>query len=141
MNMQQAAIALNGNQYGAEGSKELWRTMRADGLVAIFGASDDLAELRGAIDDEVEIGSNGGGILLTKDGLFQHECDNDGCPHEKRLMDKALEIEACFDDSGYTWTYRTKLPHATFEIMEGDEKYCRGIVIDMDDVRMACDVA
>jgi len=37
-------------------------------------------------------------------------------------------------EDGYSWTYRTDIPHATFEIVEDGEPYCRGIVIDVADL-------
>jgi hypothetical protein len=49
---EEAAAELDANQYGNEGSKDLFARMKAAGLVAVFGASDDLMEFRGAIYDE-----------------------------------------------------------------------------------------
>lgn len=80
MSPKDAADALNGNEYRQEGSRELFAAMKAAGLVAVFGASDDLAELRGAINDEIG-GFGGLTIYLTPAGLLTNDCDNDQCPH------------------------------------------------------------
>jgi len=72
MDTKEAAAQLDGSQYGQEGSRELFAAMKAAGLVAVFGASDDLVEFRGAIDDEV--GAYGGTTIpLTSDGLLVNE--------------------------------------------------------------------
>jgi hypothetical protein len=40
-------------------------------------------------------------------------------------------IEAIWGKDGYSWTYKTDIPHATFDIFEDGEKFCRGIVFDI----------
>lgn len=132
----EAAQKLNGNQYLKEGTKELFAEMKASGLVAVFGASDDLMEFRGAIDDEVGCYS-GGDAYLTPEGLLQNDCDNDGCPHFERAKDSAAVIEAVFGEEGFTFIYQTKIPHQTFIIKEDDDDYCRGIVFALADVPAA----
>lgn len=99
--------------------------------MVLFGASDDLAEFRGAI--EYEMGSCGDFTIRIADVkvLERHEdCECEYCGFDK-LKERAVEIKALWDKNGYSWSYETKIPHATFEIMEGKEKYCRGIVFDL----------
>lgn len=134
MDVAEAATALDGSEYRNEGSKELFAAMKAAGLVAVFGASDDLMEFRGAIDDEV--GCYGGGTAyITSDGLFEPSCDNDDCPHEKRLREMAQTIDAIFGEKGFTFYYETDIPHETFIINEDGEPYCQGIVFALADVQ------
>lgn len=134
MTKEEAAAALNGCEYGEEGCKELFAQMGADGLVAVFGASDDLMEFRGAIYDE--IGCYGGGTAyLTRAGLLNRICNNYDCPHERDREKIAPRIEANWDDGhGFAWTYTTEIPHAKFIVKEGDELYCEGIVFALSDV-------
>lgn len=133
MDVKAAADALNRNQYGEEGSDELFREMKESGLVAVFGASDDLMEFRGAIYDE--IGSfDGGTAYFDANGLLQNECDNDDCPHFERLKKQAKTIEARWcpeGGDGVSWDYVTSIPHAIFDIVEDEEIYCRGIVFQL----------
>jgi hypothetical protein len=129
----EAAAALDGNEYGKEGSKELFAVMKAAGLVAVYGASDDLMEFEGAINDEVGC-NNGGTAYLTNGGLVENDCDNDDCPHFERLKKTAATIHAKWDDGGFSWRYETKIPHVKFVIKEGDENYCEGIVFALADV-------
>jgi hypothetical protein len=129
-----AAARLNGNQYREEGSKDLWEAMETAGLVAVFGASDDLMEFRGAINDEVGC-YNGGTAYLTKAGLVTNDCENDDCPHFKRAKKSASTISARWcKKEGFSWDYLTDIPHSKFVIKEDDENYCEGIVFALDDV-------
>jgi len=134
MNMHEAAAELHGNEYGREGSRDLWASMKASGLVAIFGASDDLTEFRGAIYDEA-----GAGEVtehrLTQKGLPENDCDDSDCPYFRKLLKNIpVAVTARWDHEGYSWFIETDLPHAPFDIVEDDEKYCRGVVIALADL-------
>lgn len=134
MTRDEAAAALDGGQYREEGSRDLFAAMKAAGLVAVFGASDDLMEFRGAIDDEVGA-YDGGTAYLTGAGLLENDCGNDRCPHFERAKERAKTIEAVWSPEGenLSWVYGTEIPHATFQINEDDEPYCRGIVFSLSD--------
>lgn len=131
------AQVLNGREYGKEILKEEELQAKAAGLVVIFGASDDLMELRGAIHDEFSC--YGGGIALTdKKGVLPYrediETDEDLKDYWARVP-HARAIDALWSkEDGISWTYRTNIPHAIFEVMEGDDIYCRGIVINVADL-------
>lgn len=131
------AERLNGREYTEEITKDEEAEAKIAGLVVVFGASDDLMEFRGAIRDELGA-YNGttalvysGGVLPERDNIDSDD-DDALCAYFKN-KDSALEIDAVWDDNtgGYSWTFKTAIPHATFDIMEGDEKYCRGIVFDL----------
>lgn len=129
LTVQAAAEALNNSEYRQEGSRELWASMKAAGLVAVFGASDDLMELRGAIDDEVGA-YNGTTVFLTPTGLLE-ECESD-CPHSRHAAKQAVGLSAVWCAVGEpAWTYKTAIPHETFNVLEDGEPYCRGIVFDL----------
>lgn len=133
MTRDEAAARLNGTKYGEEGSPELFAEMKAAGLVAVFGASDDLMELRGALNDEADC-YGGAVILITNKGLLKSECECGDCPYFERLSEKAPNIEAVWDNGGFSWTYDTAIPHAKFQVIEDDEGYCEGIVFALADV-------
>jgi hypothetical protein len=129
MNIYEFADKLTGRQMGFEISRAEELQAKELGFVVIFGASDDLAEIRGAIDDEVGC-FDGGMILLDKNGLFE-DCDCE-CKHSEAAKEKTKSVEAVWDDgTGLSWSYKTDIPHATFEIVEDGEPYCRGIVFDI----------
>lgn len=105
-------------QYRNEVSLMAAAVAEENGLVVVFGASDDLCEIRGAEDDEID-------------------CFDGG---EATIAGAKVKINWCKD--GYSWTYDTDIPHECFDVYEDGEKYCRGIVFSISDVRLpASDVA
>lgn len=126
------AAKLNGREYRQEITKEECAEAKAYGLVVVFGASDDLMEFRGAIEDEMGAW-DGVTAYLTSDGLVENKCE-DGCPYFEEKKSNAVELHSIWDRDGYSWVYETAIPHETFEIMDGGDKYCRGIVFALADV-------
>lgn len=135
MNKEQLAAQLDGREYGNEITDDEEAQAKAAGLVVVFGYSDDNMELRGSIYDELGC-YNGGTAYLDKHGLIQSDCDQgEDCPYFKRAQAGAATINAEWGKDGYSWTYKTDIPHATFEIVEDGEKFCRGIVFSLADVK------
>lgn len=133
MDIHEAARELNGSEYREEGSPEFFAAMKAAGLVAVFGASDDLMEIRGAVDEE--IGAYGGGeAFFTKAGLLRNECDEDDCPYHARERNAAVTVKAIWGEGGFSWRYETVIPHAKFVVNEDGEAYCEGIVFALSDM-------
>ena len=134
MTKEELAGMLNGRAYGDEITKPEERLAKEDGLVVVFGYSDDNVELRGAIKDEVGA-YDGGSVFVTSAGMLANKCEDEDCPYFEAEKGKAHKIEALWcAEEGYSWTYKTDIPHATFEIQEGGEPYCRGIVFALADV-------
>lgn len=136
MNAKDFATRLNGRAYRSEISKDEAAQASAAGLVVVYGASDDLMEFEGQISDEIGA-YEGTTAYLNKSGLLLNECDNDDCPYHKREKDSASTIKALWcneGDNGPTWSYKTEIPHETFDIFDGDEYYCRGIIFALKDV-------
>jgi hypothetical protein len=122
------AKKLNGREYGHEITPEEETEAKENNLVVVFGASDDLMEFRGAIYDEFDAW-NGTVIDLYKDGLI------DITPAKTMENNLDQKIEAIWDPpeyEGVSWVYLTKIPHATFDVMEDGEVYCKGIVFSLD---------
>jgi hypothetical protein len=134
MTKEELAKRLDGREIEAEVCADEEAEIKASGLVVVFGASDDLIEFRGAIHGEddgcVE-------VFINMEGLMESECGDNDCPHFGRMTRSASKIKAlwCEEEGGPAWTYKTNIPHASFNIMEGEEVYCRGIVFDIRDVR------
>lgn len=126
MNAKELAEKLNGNQYGNEITKELEIIAKNSDLVVVFGASDDLCEFRGAIYDEA--GCYGGGeVMFDKYGNFAYVDDGDDpLPNT---------INAIWNKQGYSWIYETKIPNEQFDIFDGSDKYCAGIVFSLNDCK------
>lgn len=96
---------LNGREYGNEITPFEEQRAKELGFVVVFGYSDDNTEFRGAYEEEI------------------------GCYDGGRVYeDTDKYIDAVWCDGEYSWTYKTNIPHATFDIYEDGEKYCKGIV-------------
>lgn len=101
------ADKLNGREYRNEMTLTEEQQAKELGFVVLFGSSDDLAEFRGAYEDERDCFD--GGRVFEKNGYY---------------------INAVWCEGEYEWTYKTNIPHATFDIFEDGEKYCKGIVFE-----------
>lgn len=132
MTKEELAAQLNGRTIGWEITDDEAKQAAADRLVVVFGASDDLCEFRGDIQDEVDC-HGGTEILLHNRDLYDPECCDD-CPHEKRLAAKLPRIKTLWCDRGADWSYDIPWPHALFHIYEDGELYCIGAVFSTDDV-------
>lgn len=136
---QELAALINGREYMNEITKPEEAEAKASGLVVIFGYSDENVELRGALHDEISA-YEGRAFALTSAGILakwdRHEEKNKAGAMEwfEKSRLPSVEIEAIWDKDGYSWTYKTELPHATFDIMEDGEKFCRGIVFRLSDL-------
>lgn len=108
MTIYEFAEILNCRGYGNEITPSEEQIAKKLGFVVVFGYSDDNAEFRGAICDEV------------------------GCYDGGRVYeDGDRYIDAVWCEGNFDWEYRTNIPHATFDIYDAfDEKYCRGIVFE-----------
>ena len=127
------AALLDGMEYGKEISEHDLEYAKVNGAVIVFGASDDLMEFMGAIEDEISC-FEGSTAYLDKNGLIENKCDNEDCPYFREELLHAKTIRAIWGSGGYSWIYETDIPHETFEIIEEGEKYCRGIVFFMGDI-------
>lgn len=92
-------------------------------LLIIHGASDDLVIIDGFITEQLDA-YDGLEFYLSSNGEISL---NDGIGGEL--------IEAIFSPEylDTTWLFETEIPHATFDIMEDGELYCRGLVIDLNE--------
>ena len=112
MNIYEFASGLNGRAYDSE-IITTFEEQRAKelGFVVVYGYSDDNAEFRGAYEEE--IGCYDGGRVF-KCGEYY--------------------IDAVWCEGEFAWTYNTNIPHATFDIFDDEEKYCKGIVFELKDM-------
>ena len=138
MDAKELAAKLNGREYLHEITRGEAELAKASGLVVVYGASDDLIEFRGAIHDEGDC-YDGGEILFAVAGALPSwdsasECEESAQEYFERKA-KARTITALWaKEPGYSWTYKTDIPHETFEIVEDGEPYCRGIIFNIGDI-------
>ncbi len=130
------AKALDGMEYGARIPNEIITRAKESGIVIVYGASDDLMEFEGAIIDEVGV-YEGGTAYVSKRGIYNTENYNsscEDCPRLKRSLEECKTVEALWAEGEYSWSYKTEIPHAEFDILEDGEKYCRGIVFALANI-------
>lgn len=131
-NVKKWAEKLDGREYGSELTEIEEKELEALGLVVVLGASDDLCEFRGAIDDEVGC-FDGEDIYVNAEGLIANNMDM----FDNFVPENSPEfvlIKACWDCDGYSWSYETDIPHESFDILDDGEPYCRGIIFSVDDM-------
>ncbi len=122
---------LNGREYGFhQFTKEEIRMAEENGLVIVYGASDDLMEFEGAIQDEGYC-YDGGKVYFDKNGVSM-----DGSK-KVNVIEARWCDEKRVDENGNTiiWTYVTDIPHETFMIYEDGDPYCEAIVFRLDDLK------
>ena len=136
MTIEQAAALLNGFEYPAREIEQHHVALKAAGLVAVFGQSDDLMEFRGAIYGEIGAW-DGATAYVDSEGLMPSWDDarreEDAAADYLRRKPQMQAIEAVWspDEPAASWLIRTDIAHATFDIMEDGDLYCRGIVFDL----------
>lgn len=139
MNAKELAALLTGREYRDEITREEEAQAKAAGLVVVFGASDDLLELRGAIHDEAGT-YDGGTVRVDRVGIVPafEDIDRDDQEELRRYFKRengGVEIEALWaSEPGYSWIIKTSIPHETFEIVEDGDSYCRGVVFALADL-------
>ncbi len=111
MTKEELAAMLNNRAYFYETTPEIERLAKDNNLLIVFGNGDDLCEFCGAIDEEFDCYE--GGTITHKD------------------LQKPIEALWC-SGRDCSWSYETELPHAEFNIYEGDELYCIGMVVDLN---------
>ena len=125
--VKEIAEKLNGIAYG-ENVREIETEAKEHGVVIVMGASDDLMEFSGAIEDEGGC-FDGGDVYFDRDGVSQDDT-------ERANVIEALWCEG-HDENGIkaTWSYNTEIPHETFKVFEDEELYCIGIVFSVEDLK------
>lgn len=135
MTAHELANILDGREYRKEMTKEEEALAKEAGLFVLFGYSDDCVEVRGAYSEEISAWE-GTTILfdpVNKCLLINHCPSGDDCPHWSPYAERAVEVEALWcQEPPYSWTFQTAIPHATFDVIEDGEKFCRGIVFHAD---------
>lgn len=99
-----------------------------NGIVIVYGMSDDLVEMEGAICDEGDCWQ--GGLIHVKaiaGGGIVHNCERSNVFSflAKRCKDK--------DENGniIPWTYDVPIEHETFMVYDEGRPYCRGFVFSV----------
>lgn len=112
MTLKEFASLLDGREYRCEITPSEEALAKELGFVVVFGYSDDNAELRGAINDEIN---------CFDGGVLEHED-----------LPAGIYADWCPEDIDCAWAYGTSIPHEKFCIYDHGELYCVGIVCDIN---------
>lgn len=141
MDTDELAALITGRKYPFEMTDDEKREARKSGLVVAYGDSDDRLEFEGAISHEFSAW-RGTTVYLNDECLIVNSCCEEDCPYYEEEKRGAVELTAVWNN-GYersnnrgepSWTIKTDIPHATFDIMEDSECQSRGIVFSMTDL-------
>lgn len=139
MTAEEFARLLDGREYGDEMSEEENELAAENRLFVFFGYSDDNLEIKGIIDDEIGA-YEGIEICIAKTvntpywSIVNEEMKAIANNFVKNLKNFVVKALWCPDDLDTSWLITTDVPHATFDIMEDDDLFCRGIVVSESDV-------
>lgn len=128
MDAKEIAEMLDGIDYGElvneRGKvKEIFELAEESDLVIVHGASDDLMEFRGAIEDEADC-YDGGDVFFDEDGI--------GIDAED--AENLITAVWADEEQKASWTYETDIPHEEFKVYDEGVLYCIGIVFSVDDL-------
>jgi hypothetical protein len=128
----QAAQFMNGRQYREETTRDFVEKLKLSGLVAVYGASDDLVEFEGAICDEFGVGQE---IILVDGKVLTSACEDENCPYFKKLSKSATSrVFGDWTDAGFVAS--TTIPNSVkFTIMEVHDIYGTGLIFAIKDAK------
>ena len=124
MNKDQFAQLLNGRQYRSEMTEAEEMQAAVNDFLVVFGASDDLLEFRGWINDEVGAWK-GTTVSISEFGFINSK-------HVTSSFN--VKAEWCPKHTDASWVITADVPYTSFAIMEDEEIFCHGIVIDIKEV-------
>jgi len=138
LDKEQFAEMLNGRMRGNEITVEEQEIAKENGLVVVFGYSDDGMIFNGAIRGQVDCW-RGGIACLNQSGLAEVSPEDSHCKSIRAVC--ASAEERLFNGKPY-WSYETDIPHVKFLIYEhevdddnahdiDDDVWCEGIIFDM----------
>jgi len=138
---EQLAEMLNGRVQGHELTPEECEVAKENGLVVVYGYSDDGMVFNGAISGQVDCWQ-GGVAYLDEKGL-KDATTADGRSKTIRTV-RSGKMERAFDGMP-CWSYETDIPHVIFRVYEygiddgdvrdiDDDVWCEGIVFDVAEV-------
>lgn len=124
MTKEEFAALLNGRQYREEMTKEEEKLAKELGFLVFFGASDDLLEVRGLVEDEYGA-YNGTTVCINPDGTITK------APNDSR----SAIVRADWSPKGLDVSWLISCAtSSTFNIMEDDDLYCIGVVVDINEL-------
>lgn len=115
MNAKEFAQLLDGREGPYFLPTDLARQAKASGLVVVYGVSDDILKVEGAVDEEFACITGGAAAF--------------------EVAGKPVAVIAKWcEEPGCCWSYSLSVAHEVFRIIEDGEVYCRGVVFSVADL-------
>lgn len=125
---------LNDRQYGAELETFEEEELKKDGIVAVFGYSDDLCEIRGSLYDEIECYSDKKVVYVKEVDCFVSPNYYNENPRELIKIDLSKRPYIEISNTRDGWKYEIpNIPYLEFKIYEEDTIYCTGKLFYLKD--------
>lgn len=125
---------LNDREYREELDFFEEEKLKKDGIVAVFGYSDDLCEIRGALYDEIECYSDKKVVYVKENDCFVSSNYYDENPSELIKIDLSKKPYIDISNTRDGWKYEIpNIPHLEFKIYEEDTIYCTGKLFYLKD--------
>lgn len=121
MNSKEWAEKLNNIEYPADEIWDMRKQFEEDGVVVVYGASDDLIEFEGVISDEGDC-YNDKVFYINKEGLTTSYSKN------------YVKVTHPHDGTAQ-FEYETNIPCEWFNVVEDGELYCKGFVFNINDLK------
>ena len=135
MNIREWSAMLHCREIGEEITIDESKDAANDNVVIVFGASDDLMEFRGLINDEFGV-YNGGSALITTDyEIFNEEENQEELKYNTGQIKNFKKVTAVWcpkDENGdiyASWLITTDIPHETFDILSPGAGFSNSISI------------
>ena len=144
------AELLDGRDMTSEYDTPTWEDALYNNLVVLYGHSNYFIEVRGTVyssiysdgDDQLALVLAGEEISLDGKATFidvpsilplSYDDNHDDCP--RRIAVQHSYYGDQDDAQNVYWEFDTVMPHATFLLNNSGKLFCKGIVIDLDEVK------
>jgi hypothetical protein len=140
----EVAMLLDGQEDRRAADKDVDTLLKSLGFVVVFGLSDDLIEIRGVSDVEIDgwqgqfrVGDRQDlrftpeGLVDDHTALFDEEKGDFVDMPEAPPPPGAAIVDVRFGKDDLFWVFETEAPHATFVTTLHGNPFCRGIVLDL----------
>lgn len=123
MTLEACATQLNSMAYRDEIPDALQKAMEDAGMVVVMGYSDDLMVMHGIVTEEFPATPH----VILSDRSIREEAEG-----EYDLRQVVGRITPVFGERPEAdWVFETDISSEEFDVLEGDQVFCRGLVFDL----------
>lgn len=142
---EELADVLNNREYQPGNAGPAYGVVFESNLVVLYGHSDDLIRVRGVVCDEIYIcGDEQLALVLAGEKIDDEEAVIDidtpcivplSNDYDNETNPRLIIARCDFgEDTQPRWEFNTNMPHADFLLYRDGKQFCKGIVIDLDEI-------